>query len=239
MVNRNIQFTKQYPPKHYQMQQSLLCLVIDRNLDTALAFKYCRPDLRGGLKNETVSKKGGHRYFIKWAKSWSPRRADHSRDGTQSKHINEVCEFPQLLCHQGHTKVRTHFPLYTVETGARCFWTQDIHALHTRNRSWGVSLNTQVFLNYSSSWVSQLLGICKRTKCRSSPLPFSSQSNYVAWPYWAYMPKRICTRPQNSRFCMKLMGQMETCREVMDNRLEYHAISFSAETEAHLDSTGR
>lgn len=108
-------------------------------------------------------------------------------------------------------------PPPTAETGARCFWTQDTH--FATGAEQGTLPESQVFLNCSSSWVSQLLGICKRTKCKYSPLPFFFQSNYVVWPYWALMPKRICTRPQNSEFHMKLMGQVETYREVKDNRL--------------------
>lgn len=145
------------------------------------------------------------------------------------------CGFPQLLCHQRCAQVRRHFPPHTAETGAACFWTQDTQGM---GGGWsGGSLNAQGLLN--CSWVSQLLGIWKRIQSKSSPFSFSCQSNYIVWPYWALMPKWTCTRPQNSKFCMKLMGQVETYREVKDNRLEDHAISFSAEAGAHLDSTGR
>lgn len=113
---------------------SSVSLVSNRNLDTALAFKNCRPEFREGLRNETISKKGGHRYFIKkrrtriFHKKWgeSPWKTDHNRNDTQSKHINEVFGFPQQLCHQRDAQVRSHFPPPTAETGAGCFWTQDM-----------------------------------------------------------------------------------------------------------------
>lgn len=217
---------------------SNLCSVslrINRNLDTALAFKNYRAELRGGLRNKTISKKEGHRYFIKNGQSPGGQTTAEMtpRVSTLMKCVVSTAVVPPEVRSTGEEPP----PPPTAETGARCFWTQDTH--FATGAEQGTLPESQVFLNCSSSWVSQLLGICKRTKCKYSPLPFFFQSNYVVWPYWALMPKRICTRPQNSEFHMKLMGQVETYREVKDNRLEDHAISFSAEAGAHLDSSGR
>lgn len=127
-------------------------LVINKNLDTVLAFKNCRPEHRRGLRNETISKKRGHSYFIKNGQNlpgeWTTTEMTHRVSTLMNCVGFHSCSATTGMHRCGATFLH---PLVRLEPDVFGLRT---HALQTRNGSWGLSrrlsLNTQIFLNYSS-----------------------------------------------------------------------------------------